>query len=775
MPVFASFLAGDALLHLYRFFPLSALFLLVAASVCLCLKRKIFLLAVIVTGVLYAFLRLTPSHPPADIRNRTLSITGTFSSDSGVASSGTPFRTFTIESARDQETGREVDEMKGRQTDIFQDIKPDPDKGYELLFRTGGDKAGLNPGGWKSNRVYGKLVAYRETVGSRSLPGELNKLRDELNRYITNRFPGDGGALVSAVTTGEKTYLTDAGRESFAVTGLAHLLSISGTHFGLFSVILFGIFLFLLRRLPYRPLQRLTIFLTPPQAAALLCIPFMLMYLGISGGKVPAVRSFVMISLFLAGLLLGRKGFWLNSLFFAAFVLAVWDPAVILSLSFQFSFIAVLFIGFSVEKEDEKEGAHRDKGPRILSFFRSSAKLTVAAFLGTAPLAAYHFHLLPAIAPLSNLLVAPLIGFVLVPLSLFSAFSFLATGAYIFAPLVGETAKLCVVLVRHIAEIPFAALPVPSFPPALCIFFYAGFLLYLLLGKRKELLILPFVPFVVYALATGLAKKDLSVTFLDVGQGDSAVIELPDGKTVVVDTGRTGRETAAFLKFRGKKTIDAMVLTHIHPDHTGGYEYLMDRFFVKEIWDNGLIRYPEDMKALHRVLGRGDRVEAAGYAMTVLHPHGGFRPFQGSEYDGENNSSLVLKISGERGSFLFAGDIEEEAENDLAHLKGRLSSDIFKVPHHGSSTSADAAFLSLVSPSISVISVGKDNPFGHPGGEVLEKLAGSTILRTDRDGAVKITETTAGFRVKTCRESDFRETESLDGELKNLKLLFSSW
>jgi competence protein ComEC len=311
----------------------------------------------------------------------------------------------------------------------------------------------------------------------------------------------------------------------------------------------------------------------------------------------------------------------------------------------------------------------------------------------------------------------------------------------------------------------------------LCVFYYASFIVYIVSGRNKKLLALPFVPFLIYMMLAASEKKDLSVTFVDVGQGDSAVMELPDGKTIVVDTGRTGRETAAYLRFRGKRDIDALVLTHNHPDHTGGMEYLLRRFKVKEIWDNGRIFYPQDLPAnvRHRMLERGDILEAEAYRITTLHPYGEFYSFSGDSYSEENSSSLVLKITGKKKSFLLAGDIEEEAEEDLAHLKKWLRSDVIKVPHHGSRTSVSDDFFTGVSPSIAVISVGRDNPFGHPSKEILETLEGKKIFRTDLDGAIKIVERGDDLVVKTCREFMFAKADTIAMETDNIRKLFSVW
>jgi competence protein ComEC len=779
-----SFLAGVLFSSLFHYFPFFSFILFISAAVFLISKRKFLLILFLAGGVFYAFFRYYPAPDMSDIWNKELKVTGRFTQGGNAKASERNIQTFLVDTAQDEESGEELDWLHDKEIRIPADFAVDYDDGYELLMETGKDRTRLNPGQLVKGRLYGGIVSAEDKGES---PARFftvfERQRSSLNKYISGRFSEDSGALIAAMTTGDTSQLSDELRDAFNSTGLVHILSISGTHFGMFSVMLFGLFSFLINRIPYKYLQRLTIWISPSQAAALLSIPFMIMYLGISGSSIPAVRSFIMISLFLFGLLIARKGFWLNSLLFAAVILVVWDPSMIDNLSFQLSFIAVFFLGFALEKKDKvDEDARPEKKPeekieRIVRYIKEAVVLSAAATLGTSPLAAYYFHYISLVSPLSNLVVVPLVGFVLIPFSLISSFAYIFSGHYIFAPLVSASSDLTIVLVKFFASIPFAELRVPAFPPVLCILFYAGFITYLASNRNKKMLALPFVPFFVYAILVMSEKKDLSVTFVDVGQGDSAVMELPDNKTIVVDTGRTGRETAAYLRYLGKSDIDALVLTHSHPDHTGGMEYLMKKFTVKEIWDNGRILYPMDwpVNTVHRTLERGDIVEASGYSITVLHPYREFYTLSEDSYSEENSSSLVLKVTGAKKSFLLAGDIEEEAEEDIAHLKKWLSSDITKIPHHGSRTSAQDDFLAEVSPSIAVISVGRDNSFGHPSQEVLDKLEGKSILRTDRDGAVKIVEKREGLFVKTCREFMFRKADNFGIERGNIKKLFSIW
>ncbi|MCI0468733.1 MAG: MBL fold metallo-hydrolase, partial [Nitrospirae bacterium] len=340
-------------------------------------------------------------------------------------------------------------------------------------------------------------------------------------------------------------------------------------------------------------------------------------------------------------------------------------------------------------------------------------------------------------------------------------------------------------------------------PSVLIITFYSGLLLYTVLhikdarrgcniqediGKAPLLirirdqiikaaipLSIAVLPILVYFSIELLRPKGLHVTFIDVGQGDAAVVELPDAKTLVIDTGRGGFEVGEFLKYRGVRKIDALILSHGQSDHAGGAAYLSRRFAVNEIWDNGFMLYPSEFKDIRRrTLQRGDIISGTGYRLTVLHPYEGFYTFY-SEGEDDNNSSLVIKIKGRNNSFLFTGDIEDEAMDDLMSLDEYLKSDVLKAPHHGSRSDGIELFVDAVSNDITVISVGRGNPYGHPHEETLEAFMESLILRTDRGGAIGMQEINNGLLIKRGREFILEEPKTMNDELMNIKGLFNVW
>ncbi len=673
----------------------------------------------------------------------------------------------------------------------------------------------------------------------------LGKKRQVLGRIIDNSLLEENASLHKAIIPGLKRGISQDMRDSFSSTGLAHLLSISGTHFGLLAFIIFKIVRMIIKFLPVKILTRMTLYITPTQIAIVLTLPVLVFYALISGTSTPTVRSFIMVFIYMLALFLGRKGQWLNSLSIAAIIILLWQPDALFELSFQLSFLAVLSIGYVLEKRSEhpvpdtalyrtvQGGTGQStelKSPhppftkggmggikRIFERVKTAILITVAAVLGTAPLVAVYFKQFPLISPVTNLIVTPLVCFIILPLGFFTGF-----GALLFnmssMPLSGLTDAIthfALDLVNIFSNIPYSNLHVsnPSFAIMVLYFFSLMFIIrskprtpaaFLrkqeagVWGKFKW----RFLPLVLvisfYLVSPYLSNDNLRITFLDVGEGDASIVELSDKKVMLIDGGPynldTGRRVIApYLWSKGIRQIDFMVLSHPHPDHYGGLIYIIDNFKVGEIWLNGRSKrlsaktrfgmIPEageffqkiqEEKIPSKILRRGDVLEARDYKIYVLHPYDEFyADSPRGEFSNENSDSLVLKMDTGDISFLLTGDVEIEAEENLMYLGKWLRSDIIKVPHHGGRTSSSEEFLKMVKPQTAVVSAGKDNPFNHPHRETLERYkdVGVKFFRTDKNGAVTITSRDNSYEIKTYWDSRLKEVQGLRDEIRNLRLL----
>ena len=600
--------------------------------------------------------------------------------------------------------------------------------------------------------------------------------REKIRQAALNSLCEEPLAIFLAMIIGETGQLTNSLRDHFMASGTTHILSISGSHLGLVAMVVFSLTRFAILSLPEAWLLRLGLTCTPSQLAALGTLFPVVFYALLAGGQVATVRSLIMILIYLLAVLIHREDNLLNALALATILVLLWDPRAIAEISLQLSYGSVLMMALAIEWYRQRKAQIRlgQIDPSVVSHSlwqrlleKGGAILlsTLAAMLGTAPIVAYYFNQVSWVGIFSNLLVVPIAGIIIIPLGLFCAMGSLLFEQP-FLPLAGLLQGLYALFytaVRLFSKFPWAEFHVASPSLALIGMIYLWLLAVLFFHRWPRLrwvaiLLITVLPVVGMAsLSIPRSSKLLRITFLDVGQGDSAVVQFPDGQVMVVDGGRTfgeydlGRQVVApYLWDQGIRRINYLVATHPQLDHMGGLVFLMERFNIGEVWTNGFEREDELYHRFKATLHEKGLSELRISRQVAARPMGSCevhylnpgsvaldRRLAGPS---ENNQSIVLIISCNPYHYIFTGDIEKEAEQELSGLGSQLKATVIKVPHHGSRGSIEPAFLEAVSPKIAIISVGAHNPYGHPAPEVLSayRQLGSKVFRTDQEGAILI-------------------------------------
>jgi competence protein ComEC len=599
--------------------------------------------------------------------------------------------------------------------------------------------------------------------------------REKIRIFVEQNAPPEYGGIIKALVLGERGDISKELNEKFIVAGVNHLLAISGLHVGLVAAFFFGA-----ARLLFRFFPPLLLRFDLNKAAALAAIFPVVFYTFIAGLGVAAVRATVMALSFLVALLLDREKDLFDAFFLAAFLILAAAPAALFDISFQFSFLAVfallylgprfLEIASPLKKwADEQSWLKR----RLAIYAGASLAASAAAILGTAPLVALYFHRVSLVGFLANLLLVPLLGLAGTLLSLLTALS-----VFLSAPLAlaltqmnAPVLALSAALVDFFSRWPLASVRVAAPSPAEILVFYGAVASAANLKRRPKSVYLLAVLIGIFAAVQWHEYRvlknpgRLEVAFLDVGQGDAAVVRFPGGKTMVIDGGGTGdrsfdpgeRIVAPYLWQRKIKHIDFLVNTHYHPDHLQGLFFLLENFSVGAVWVNGdreadfagAEPFRRSAGERARAMSREDEpLEIGGVRLEVLHPPGGQRPFSG------NDASLVLRLTYGGHRFLFCGDIETRAEAEILRRGSALTSTVLKVPHHGSRTSNSAEFVESARPAFAVFTVRGGESARLPNPEVLARYeaAGAKILRTDRDGAVFFESDGKTVRVRTFLE-----------------------
>ena len=584
------------------------------------------------------------------------------------------------------------------------------------------------------------------------LPSCGDGVRDRLERWrarlaaaIGAAVAAPAGPVLQALIVGEEGEVDAELRDAFSRAGVIHILSISGLHVGLVAAAGFAVVRWLLSRSEW-----LVLAVDVERVAALASLGPVALYTGLAGLGVATLRSTIMVVVAVLAGLAGRRVDVLRSLAVAAVVLALAWPGAPLEISFQLSFVSVLAIVLGARRFGPQA-----PGGGWRARLRAAALVSPSALAGTAPLTAFHFHQVSVVGLVANPIAVPIFGSLVVVVGLAGALvePFAPAAARALFQLAGLVLRPGIAVVRWLAAPGWAAVdvPIPSVVElALCYGALAGLLL--TPGRVGRLL-------AAIALAGLVADAGwwvherfddrLRATFLDVGQGDAAVLELPAGRVVVVDAGGfpggefdTGAAVVApFLLTRKILRLDAVAMTHAHPDHFGGIGYLLAHFHPREFWWSGVPgsgveweRLAAAVQASGARIRRLDSATAVADSVTVLHPP----PELGKT--SINDSSLALRVARGRFGVLLTGDIEARAEQRLLARPDLLPSTVLKVPHHGSRTSSTPAFVSAVAPLLAVMSVGADNRYRLPAPEVERRYGsrGTCVLRTDRCGAVTV-------------------------------------
>ncbi len=540
----------------------------------------------------------------------------------------------------------------------------------------------------------------------------------EIKKLIRNRL--NNNPYLYTFILGDKSLITDEVKSSYQENGISHLMAISGMHITLFSLLI---------------LKILSLFHLNEEKVYQITILFLLIYLFIVGLSPSILRGVLFYIIFSFNRI---YYFYIKpiNLFIVVLIISLLiNPKYILDISFQYSYL----ISFSLLMVSSKI--------QESNYFISLLKVSEISFISSLPITLYNFYQINILSIIYNLFFVPLVSIIIFPLSLIcllipklsiilNIFTFLLEKLSLLLNQVSIT-KLVFMKVNIIVYFIYLII----------------ILLYLKTFNKKILLLLLIILSIHYIYP--YLQKYTYINNIDVGQGDSTLIHFPN-KNILIDTGGNSSNnnliirntTLPILRSKGIHKINYLILTHGDFDHMGEAINLVNNFKVEKVIFN-CGEYNDLEQELIKVLDK-KKIKYYSCIKELNIDKNKLYFLQTKEYDNENDNSNVIytKLNGYK--FMFMGDAGVTTEKEILDKYNLSVIDVLKVGHHGSKTSSSKEFIEEINPKYSVISVGKNNRYGHPNKKVLDNLNDSKIYRTDIDGSIMFKIKNNKLKIETC-------------------------
>ena len=544
--------------------------------------------------------------------------------------------------------------------------------------------------------------------------------------YIKNKISiriakiNKSSEYIKTFILGDTSDITESILNSYRQNGISHLFSISGMHVSLFA----GFLLFFLKRISYNNYYNYTVI-----------ILFLVSYAILVGLTPSVLRSIIMYILFAINKMLKLKISKIDIILLVLIIVLMTNPFNIYNISFQYSYLITFFLVLYSNKLKTQK-----------SKLKKVIYTSLICFLASFPICIYHYYETNFLSVILNIIFIPFVSIIVFPLSLIS----------FFIPKISSVLTIFVLVLEKVSLwISSSNFGLISFPkPNLAIIFIYYFLIIIFLSNYKYFYIFPFM-----FIHKSLIYFDMTfeLTLLDVGEGDSLLLKYPNNKAnILIDTGGKyfsnyeiiNNTTIPYFQSRGINKIDYLILTHGDYDHMGEAINLVNNFKVEKVIFN-CGPYNDLEKELIKVLDK-KKIKYYSCIKELNIDNNKLYFLQTKEYDNENDNSNVIYTELDGYKFILMGDAGIEKEKDILDKYNISDIDVLKVGHHGSRTSSGKEFISEMNPKYSIISVGKNNRYGHPNKEVLNNLEQSKIYRTDEDGSIMFKIKNNKLKIETC-------------------------